>query len=91
MRNAQTPLRRTIVEMAWGVLDRHIKNKDKESQKIVHHNINSVSYFNNNNNNNIFYLNFFKKTFFLIIGWLIAKFFQIWSTVAGYGELRVCF
>ena len=28
---------------------------------------------------------------FDVIGWLIAKFFQIWSSVAGYGELCVCF
>ena len=28
---------------------------------------------------------------FDIIGWLIAKFFQTWLTVAGYSELCVCF
>ena len=28
---------------------------------------------------------------FDVIGWLIAKFFQIWSSVAGYGKLCVCF
>ena len=26
-----------------------------------------------------------------VIRWLIAKFFQIWSSVVGYGELSVCF
>ena len=28
---------------------------------------------------------------FDVIGWLIEKFLQIWSSVAGYGELCVCF
>ena len=28
---------------------------------------------------------------FDVIGWLIVKFLQIWSSVGGYGELCVCF
>ena len=36
-------------------------------------------------------LTYKEAALFDIIRSLIAKFFQIWSSVAGYGELCVCF
>ena len=54
--------------------------------------------FHNQNNSTSFLglfgwrcINLQERCTFDVIGWLIAKFFQIWSSVAGYGELCMAF